>query len=190
MKDIIVLGLKLLLICLISAALLGVTNELTKDKIAEVQAAASEQARKDVAPDAERFEAVDAEKMAEIVAVTDKVQEAFVAYKGDEVIGFVLKTAPSGYGGPVVVITGIDASGVITGVRVGTHTETPGLGANATLPSFYEQYDGKSVVTGVGVSKTGSSDTEIQAISGATITSAAVTNGVNFAGDILDILTK
>ena len=66
-------------------------------------------------------------------------------------------------------------------MRIGSHTETPGLGAKATDESFYSQYKSMSANQEIAVSKTEKSDTEIQAISGATITSVAVTKGVNSA---------
>jgi electron transport complex protein RnfG len=79
-------------------------------------------------------------------------------------------------------MTGIDVEGKITGVRLGNHNETPGLGANATLPYFYEQYENKSIDKDIEVSKVEpTKDNQIQAISGATITSSAVTSGVNMA---------
>jgi electron transport complex protein RnfG len=66
-------------------------------------------------------------------------------------------------------------------MRVGNHQETPGLGANATLSDFYGQYVDKSTESELTVVKAGASGNEIQAISGATITSKAVTKGVNIA---------
>jgi len=190
MKEILGLGFKLLVICLISALLLGVANEATKEKIADVRAAANEKARKEVSPDADGFMLIEESVMNEVIAINPSVTEVFKAQKGDDVVGFVMKSEPNGYGGAVVVITGVDMDGIVTGVRIGSHQETPGLGGNATLPKFYEQYNGKNAVNGIGVSKTGSSETEIQAISGATISSQAVTDGVNYIGEIFDVLTK
>jgi len=76
-------------------------------------------------------------------------------------------------------MVGIDTSGKVTGVSILSISETAGLGMNAKNESFINQYIGKSGT--IGVSKNGASDTEIQALTGATITSKAVTSAVNTA---------
>jgi electron transport complex protein RnfG len=103
-------------------------------------------------------------------------------------VGYVIKTLPGGYGGPLEVIVGITLDGTINGVRVGNHQETPGLGAKAKTVEFYGQYDGLSVGSPVEVIKVDvtSGNNEIKAISGATITSVAVTNGVNYGQMVID----
>jgi len=176
MKEIINLGLKLLLISLIAALSLGYVNGITEDKIAEQRALANEKARKAVSPTADAFNAIDLSAIE-----NDLVVEGFEALEDDVVIGYVFKTLPKGYGGSLEVIVGITNSGTISGVRIGSHTETPGLGAKATDEAFYSQYENMNANQKIGVSKTQSSDSEIQAISGATITSDAVTKGVNSA---------
>ncbi|WIF94412.1 RnfABCDGE type electron transport complex subunit G [Caminicella sporogenes] len=182
MKEIVKLGLILLLICAVSALALSFTYDLTKDQILAQREAANNKARKNVLPDAENFKPVSEEKFKEVVSQNDKVVEIYAGYKGEEIIGYAIKTLPSGYGGAVEVMTGIGMDGKIKGVRIGNHQETPGLGANATLPSFYTQYEGKSIEKELKVTKSGQpKDNEIQAISGATITSRAVTSGVNYA---------
>lgn len=176
MKEIMNLGLKLLLISLIAALSLGYVNEMTKDKIAEQRAIANEKARKEVSPDADSFEEIDISSIDD-----DLLVEGFEAIKDDSTIGYVFKTLPKGYGGGLEVVVGISNEGTITGVRIGSHNETPGLGAKSTDESFYGQYENMKANQEIGVSKTQSSDSEIQAISGATITSKAVTVGVNSA---------
>lgn len=175
MKEISKLGLKLLLICLVSALLLAVTNEATKNQIAAQREAANQAARQEVLSAADRFEYIEGSDQ------VPNVIEAYVGYANDQVIGYVVKTAPVGFGGPVEVVTGLGEDGSITGVRVGSHAETPGLGANVTLPWYYNQYEGLGSTGPVGVSKVEPGDNEIQAVAGATITSQAVTDGVNFA---------
>ncbi|HKL42466.1 MAG TPA: RnfABCDGE type electron transport complex subunit G [Clostridia bacterium] len=176
MKEIMNLGFKLLLISLIAALSLGYVNGITADKIAEQRALANERARKAVSPEADSFNEIDVSELNQ-----DLVVEGFEAISDDLVSGYVFKTIPKGYGGALEVIVGIDNDGTISGVRIGSHTETPGLGAKATDESFYSQYKNMSANQEIAVSKTEKSDTEIQAISGATITSVAVTKGVNSA---------
>ncbi|WP_432664223.1 RnfABCDGE type electron transport complex subunit G [Wukongibacter baidiensis] len=184
MKEIVKLGIILLIVCVVAAGALAITNEVTKDQIAFQRNLANEEARKSILPSAENFKPLEEDKLNEIVSKNNKVAEVFAGYKGDSVVGYTFKTLPSGYGGTVEVMTGIGMEGKVTGVRVGNHQETPGLGANAALPSFYDQYENKSAETEIAVTKTEpTEENQIQAISGATITSDAVTAGVNIAID-------
>ncbi len=188
MKEMIKLGLILLIISLVAALALAVTNSVTKDLIQGQKDAKNELARKDVLPSATSFELLAPEELQSIVADFPLVADVFVGKADGVTVGYVVRTMPSGYSGAVEVVTGVDAKGTITGLRVGKHNETPGLGAKARLPEFYTQYDGK-VATTLLVNKTKSSETEIQAIAGATITSQAVTDGVNIAGQVAALLT-
>lgn len=184
MREILKLGGILLLICAVAALALAFTNELTRDQIDYQRNLASEKARKNILPDAESFEAMDEDRLNEIVEGNNRVAEIYVGYKGDSIIGYTIKSLSPGYGGTLEVMTGIDIDGKIKGVRIGNHQETPGLGANVALPFFYNQYENKSVDTDLEVTKTDATeDNQIQAISGATITSDAVTSGVNIASN-------
>lgn len=188
MKEIVKLGALLLVICAVSASLLGFANEMTKDKIVEQREIKSQQSRIAVLPDADKFEELDEASLNEFVKANEKIKEVFIGYAGENVVGYVVKSAPTGFSGGVEVITGISINGEISGVRIGSHAETPGLGANATLPEFYTQYDGLDSSKGVETVKIPPSDNEIQAISGATITSKAVTEGVVFAIEVYNKL--
>lgn len=190
MKEIMKLGAILLVICMVSASLLGLTNELTVDKILAQRELANQIARQAVLSDATDFKAIDEAELAKITAANDKVKEVFIGLDGEEVVGYVVKTTPTGFGGAVEVTTGIGADGTVKGVRMGNHAETPGLGANAALPVFYEQYNGLSALENVGVNKQTPSGNEIQAISGATITSVTITNGVNYSIEVVTELNK
>ncbi len=186
MKEIVKLGLILFIISTIAAVALALTNSVTAPIIELQREAKSEQARKEVLPAADSFEQVAAENYDSVVVTSGDISVPVVeVYRGvsaGQTVGYVVKTAPGGYGGAVEVVAGI-SEGVVTGIRVGKHQETPGLGAKSTLPEFYGQYDGKSAAD-VRVNKTQSSDTEVQAISGATITSKAVTAGVNASATV------
>ena len=84
-------------------------------------------------------------------------------------------TAPSGFGGAMDIMVGVSADGVCSGVSIISHAETSGLGANATKEDFRAQFVGKA---NVAVTKDGG---DIAALTGATITSRAVCDGVNAA---------
>lgn len=184
MRDYIRLAGVLLIVCAIAAALLGYTNEVTYDKIQEQLVKASDEARKEVLPDADTFEKLDDAAFASIGSKHNFVKEVYIAKKGSDITGYAVKVAPKGYGGAVSVVVGITTDGTIQGIKVGDHTETPGLGANATKPAFQGQFAGKTWENPLSVIKSGTpKDNEIAALSGATITSRAVTNGVNQALD-------
>lgn len=188
MKEIIKLGMILLIICGVSAVLLGFTNEITKTQIQNQREIESQKKRLEVLSKADNFKLLEKDRLEKITSSNDKIKEVYEGYKDGNLVGYVVKTTPTGFGGAVEVITGIDVDGKITGVRVGSHQETPGLGANATLPSFYSQYDGKSIEKPLSVAKNSPTENQIQAISGATITSDAVTTGVNYAIDAVKSL--
>ncbi len=191
MKEIMKLGVILLVICAVSATLLAYTNGVTIDKILEQRAIASENDRKAVLPTADTFKELDADQFAPLADQFDKIMEVYVGYEGETVVGYVIKTAPGGYGGAIEITTGMYNDGKIGGVRMGSnHQETPGLGAKAALPEFYEQYTGKDALAGLAVVKATPGEQDILAISGATITSDAVTTGVNMATEIFESLVK
>jgi electron transport complex protein RnfG len=188
MKEIIKLALILFSISFVAAIALKTTEQVTAEPIQKQINAANELARKAVFPDADGFEAIEPATLDELKADFDVLQEVFYAKKGNEVIGFVVKTTPNGFAGPIEVVTGISNDSKLMGVRIGTMTETPGLGDLAKKPEFYEQYVGKGTSTEIGVAKSAPKDSEIQALTGATITSRAVTLGVNTSVQIVDLI--
>ena len=105
-----------------------------------------------------------------------------VAKTGKDTIGYiVMVTTPNGYGGNISIALGVDVDGTVAGTQILTISETPGLGMNATNEEFMTQFSEKKVPAFV-VTKTGAKEeNEIDALSGATITTNAVTNGVNAA---------
>lgn len=178
------IGATLFLFSAIAAGLLAGTNQMTAPTIERRNIAASNKARMEVLPSAKEFKKVDEAKYKSAGAET--VAEV---YQGDDG-GYTVKAAPGGYGGPIELTIGISKDGKVTGVAVGNNTETPGLGAKAADPEFNGQYKDKAAKE-MKVIKSGTpKDNEIKAISGATITSKAVTSGVNDAIKVFDVLNK
>ncbi|AOT72743.1 RnfABCDGE type electron transport complex subunit G [Geosporobacter ferrireducens] len=178
MREILKLGLILLIITTVAAAVLGFTNEVTKTPIENQIMQANVLARQSVLPDAEEFEALETE----IFNGYDNILEVYKGLQNGTSIGYTIKANSNGYGGPIEVMIGIGLDGIVHGVSVGNHTETPGLGAKAAEDSFKGQYTGKSTDAELVVIKSGvPKDNEIQSIAGATISSRAVTNSVNMA---------
>lgn len=168
-------GLVLLIVGVLAAAALGFTNEITKKTIEEQRIAAREAAMKVIIPEAKSFEE------------TEDPKYYWAKDADGTVIGAIVFTYPNGFGGPVEVITGVGVDGTVKGVRMGNHTETPDLGSRAKNPEFYEQYTGKSTEQPIVVIKIGEpKENEIIAITGATVTSNAMTSGVMEAIEIFN----
>ncbi len=165
-------------ITLVAGLLLGLVYEITKEPIAASQEAAKQEAYKAVLKEADSFETVKVQ--ADAVEVSGcTVDEVAEAKKGEETIGYVVTTTSSeGYGGDIKISVGIATDGTVTGVEILSISETAGLGMNAKNEEFREQYVDKTVESFV-VSKSASAENEIDALSGATITSNAFTNAVN-----------
>ena len=175
MKDILKLGVTLFAICAVAALVLGVTNNITAPVIEERNIQASNEERKTVLPEADEFKELEGMN-------SDIVLEVYEGIKDGQVIGYTIKTSSKGYGGAIELMVGISKDGKITGVEIGNHSETPGLGSKATEPMFKNQYVDKDVSNSLLVVKgSANNDNEISAISGATITSNGVTSGVNAA---------
>lgn len=182
MKEIVKLGLILLLICFISTALLAIVKEVTEPQILAQRTLAAEASRKEVLPIADAFEALDEAELKKLQETDATIVEVMLGKKGNDVVGYFVKAKPSGYAGAVDILTGIDNDGKITNVKMGENKETPGLGTVAGQPKFISQYIGKGVSGGLELIKTpDAGESQITAITGATITSRAMTNGVNSA---------
>lgn len=186
MNKIIKNAMILMVITLVAGLGLGFVYEITKDPIAKSQEAAKKAAWQQVFPEAslEDFEAIDvdadaAEAAISEVGMTSSVDEVCVIDGGEG--GYVITaTSKEGYGGDIKITVGITADGTVNGISILSISETAGLGMKATEPKFYEQYQGKQTEQFY-VSKDGGSGEAIDALSGATITSRAVTGTVNLA---------
>ncbi len=169
MRNIIRLGGRLFVITLIAGLLLGATYYVTKEPIEKQQALAARKARSEV---------ISGEATAvEGVMLTGNVRSVFKTADG----GYVVSVAATGYGGTFLVTVGIEAGGTITGINIGENEETVGLGKNAEKPAFTGQFPGKNGT--LEVVKNGATGNQIDALTGATITSRAVTEAVNEARD-------
>lgn len=171
MREIAKVALRLLAIMIIAGLCLGATYTVTKDPIAQQKQRQAEAARLAVLPEASRFEEVELTEAGAITACYQGLDE------GGAVCGYAFSVTAKGFGGDIVLTVGV-RDGAITGVRIGSHSETPGLGAKAAEESFWGQFTGKSGQ--LTVNKNGATnDSEISAITAATITSSAVTDAVN-----------
>ena len=162
MKYILKLALILLLIAAVVAGLLGLVNHLTADKIADNTAKKAKVAMESVLPSAS-YQKLEVSK--------DGITEAYRAEGG-----FVVRLNTNGFGGAIDMMVGIDNTGTVTGVSVISHSETASLGAECTREDWRSQFVGTA--GNLQVTKDGGS---IDALTGATVTSRAITEAVNRA---------
>ena len=163
-------------------------NGVTADKIAQNAVETRDAAMAEIIPDAD-FEDLGTALSAEDVAAAGvtlpagrtaaQIDGVYKATKDGEEIGYCVQVEPKGFGGNVTMIVGINADGTVAGAKVTSHAETPGLGAKSQAdPNWITQYAGQAADGQLQVTKDGGT---INAITGATITSRAVTDGVNTA---------
>lgn len=161
------LAITLLLITACVAAALAGVNAVTEDRIAAIKEANTKDAIEAVLPGG--GEEVDA-------AVTGNVKNVYASDTG-----YAILVTPSGFGGTIEMMVGVAKDGTVLGISVISHSETAGLGAVAAADTsageaFRGQFAGMSGT--LAVSKDGG---EVEALTGATITSRAVTKAVNEA---------
>lgn len=184
--------LVLVIVTLVCVALLAVVNQITRGPIEQAEIDARAEIYKTVYADAENFAEVDgAEAMLENSAQVLTTAGFDGCYVNDvlsvtddsgNIEGYVVAaTSPSGYGGDLQIAIGITKDGKLTGFDVVSNSETAGLGSKCTEDEFKSQFAGKAAST-IEYTKTGATeDNQIDAISGATITTNAVTEAVNAA---------
>lgn len=156
------IGARLLVICLAVAALVSLVNEVTKERYAQIQ---KEEQRMAIAG-IFNVEQPDYTELGDgVYLVTD----------GDVRLGVCVQTVTAGFGGDMTLMVGFDNNGAIIGVQILTHSETPGLGAKVNDGAYLSQYEGQNGNLTLGQ--------DVDAVSGATISSRAVLDGVNRARD-------
>ncbi len=168
-KAILIPAIALLIICLVSTALLAVTNSVTMEKIALNATETEKASRMLVLPEGKNY--------GEVKALESGLTYCVGTDDSGNEVGYVFTSGAKGYGGTVSIMVGMDLTGTITGVEILSHSETPGLGANAVKPEFKERFVGKSGE--LTVNKTSNDAQNVQAITAATITSKAVISAVN-----------
>ncbi len=174
----------LFVITLLAGLLLGFIYELTKEPIALQRQKAVQKACAAVFEEAASFESLQYELQEETVAKLAEegveIGTIFKALGADgSKLGYVVQsTSGEGYGGDIVLYVGIKSDGTLNGISLLEINETPGLGMKAQ-EVLVPQFRNKKVAVFTYTKTGSSSDTEIDAISGATVTTEAVTEAVN-----------
>lgn len=183
-------ALALTLITLVAGVALGGVYEITKDPIARQEAQAKAEAYEQVFTDAAAFEEVEMDDTL-IQTIRDQLdQEGYKAQSIEEVmraedqsgetLGYAFAVVTSeGYGGDIRFSIGVQNDGTLNGISILSIGETAGLGMNADTPAFKDQFVGKQVEKLQYTKNGATQDDEINAISGATVTTNAMINGVN-----------
>ena len=173
---------------LILGFILGAVNEITKEPIAAANKAAQDAAYKEVFKEAKTFEDnadFDAEKAAEIIADSEYPNDEILNVSNalddsGNILGYVITvTSHEGSQADITFSVGIQNDGTINGYSITSISETPGLGMLVNEDDFKKQFNDKNAEAFTVVKSEPSSDTEIEAVTGATISSRAITNGVN-----------
>ncbi len=170
-KSIIVPTIALFLICIVATTLLAFANSVTAPIIDELAVKTEMESRKKVCVLATEFVNETANGVSYAVGYDENGQK----------LGMVFTTTAKSYGGEILVMTGVDMDGKVSGVELLSINDTAGLGMNATKSDFRTQFLG--LVNGIKVMKNSSNhdNNEITALTGATITSQAVADAVNAA---------
>lgn len=183
-------AIALTLITMVAGLALGAVHGITKEPIAQQEAKAKAEAYEKVFETASDFSVVEmtdelsaslresldtegykAQEIEEVMEVKDD---------GGNVLGYAFTVVTSeGYGGDIKFSMGVQNDGVLNGIAILSISETAGLGMRATTPEFQAQFVGKQVDKLVYTKNGASADNEIDALSGATVTTNAMTNGVN-----------
>ncbi len=167
--------------CLVAASALAATYMLTRDRIAEQEAAAERLALQSVLSGADAFTLAEellpaAAEAAGDVPVTAVYRATTATGEG---AGWGVRLSPRGYAGPVQVVVGLDRDGLVSGVSIITHNETPGLGTKIlTEPGWMDQF------TGWDGADIAASARGFDNIAGATKSAVAIRNGVTAAGAV------
>ena len=173
----------LTLIAAIAGVALSGVFSMTKDTIDQQKKLAEAAAYSEVCPEAKSFSFSDSvqEKLGdEGIDVGDAhINACYIGNDNDgNVVGYALSVSTQGFGGQIIMAMGLTTEGEIIKISFTELNETAGLGMKATEPEFKDQFNGKSGTLAL-VKGTASAENEVSAISGASVTSNAVTNAVN-----------
>lgn len=174
-NETLILTLKLGIICIIVSGLLAYVNSITAPVISANDQKTFETSMSEVMPNSGEFSEISSD------VNTDGATLSSI-YKAENG-GFVATTVcAEGYGGDITVMVGINSDMTINKIKIMSLSETAGLGAKADTADFMNQYNG--LKNGITIEKNNGGDpakNSISAISGATVTSKAVTKAVNLA---------
>jgi len=167
------IAFNLTMVCIISGIIIAATYYLTAPITARKNAQLKQESMQQLVPKAESFTSVKGKS------------GWYAAQKSGNTIAYVVPSTTKGYGGAIELLVAVSTKGSVMDFQILSANETPGLGANASKDSFRSQFAGKKS-NALSVVKDKTNKKNIQAMTGATITSTAVTKGVKEAVDEVD----
>ncbi|MBE6216770.1 MAG: RnfABCDGE type electron transport complex subunit G [Bacteroidales bacterium] len=171
-------------ICIVCSSLLAGVYALTKAPIDAAAASKNEAAIKEVLPEA--AVTIEEERTVDFEGASYAYNLAYD--EAGNTVGCAINVAPVGFGGPISIKVGFDASGVIWNTKVLSQAETPGLGAKCVEASFSEQFKGfDPAQKKLAVKKDGG---DVDAITASTITSRAYADGVALAAKVFQAIAQ
>ena len=177
MKDILKITINLTVICALAGIILSATWGMTDPVRLIKERQEREAALKGLVPEAEKIEPVKA------VVIQGKEGEIYKATAGGKDIGYVVECRSKGYSSFIHMLVAVNPDMSVRAIDILGHAETPGLGDQMEQGWFKKQFEGKHTENLVVVK--GETKTDIQALSGATISSRGVTRGVKDAVETL-----
>lgn len=182
------LVLVLTLICVVAAGILAWVDSYTAPRIAAGAEETLKQSLTQSLPGTNRFEP-DASILKEIQAKFPNITAVYRGFSNEQIQGFVILLGSQGYSSTLQMMVGIKSSGDLERVIVLSQTETPGLGTNVVEPEFIDQPAIRNAKAGtkLDVTKDGG---DVQALTGATITSRAALKGINQAMEAFKLIKQ
>lgn len=162
------IAINLIITCLVSGLIIGLVYYFTAPIAAEKKEISKQESMRSLVSDADNFK-----------AVPDK-EQWFTAEKDGKIIAYVVPGESKGYGGQIKMLVAVKPDGEVIDYSITTSNETPGLGDNASKEPFRNEFKGKKEAN-LTVTKDASDKDDIQAMTGATISSRAVTLAVKNA---------
>lgn len=167
--------LTITIITITAGVMLALSHNATRDKIAYQERQEVLNALKAVLP-------VHDNEPDKDVIVKDGIK-IYVGKNNGEITGYAVNVIEtSGYSGAISVLTGVDKKGLISGVAIVYHSETPGLGDKIEDSEFLQSFEGLNINDRIAVKKDGG---EIEQFSGATISPRAVSKAVKKSLEII-----
>ncbi len=164
------IALNLASACLVSGVVIAATFFITAPIAEQKSIQLKNDAMKSLVEGAENFQPVEGK------------ENWFIAEKGGSAVAYIVPSENKGYAGTIKLLVAVNTEGRVIDYDILAHSETPGLGDNASKAPFRDQFNGKSAGS-LKVVKDPTNKENIQAMTGATISSKAVTDGVKKAVD-------
>ncbi len=184
MKDMLKMGLFLFVVAAVAGVLLAITEEITAPKIAENKKALMEQARKDVLPQAATF----SQNEFKVADSANALTYSAGFDQSGKLAGVVVNVYPKGYAGAIEMVVGLNNDGKISGVKILSQKETPGLGTKLADPVFMEPFKKLITAKDKPVFMVKQDGGDVDAITAATISSRAFCAGIRNSLETFNVI--